>query len=99
MEVDSGALSTRQAVVLDLWRAVGQVSWLLFSACKHHLLAERPPTSRADLIVAQLDDLTSVLLDKQQQNNPHAHASPAPAAASRAQDADVEFATDFYVVL
>lgn len=56
--------TTRDAVILDLQRLVGQSSWLLYAACQHNMLAWRGGEHKnmSDPIVEQLEELRNLLI-------------------------------------
>jgi hypothetical protein len=60
------------AVILDLLRSLGSLSWLLLSCLRHHLLALRNDALRGPALLEQLNELRDVLVsgDRDQPGSP-----------------------------
>ena len=60
------------AVILDLLRSLGSLSWLLLACLRHHLLALRNDALRGPALVEQLNELRDVLVsgDRDQPGSP-----------------------------
>lgn len=57
-----GHSHTTTNTILDLQRFTGQLSWLLYNTCRHHLLAMRYNIHSGPMIVNQLDELRDILM-------------------------------------
>jgi hypothetical protein len=67
-----GGEGAAAAVILDLLRSLGSLSWLLLSCLRHHLLALRNDALRGPALVEQLNELRDVLVsgDRDQPGSP-----------------------------
>ena len=59
----SGQGHSASNIIMDFYRLFGQLSWLLFANCKHHLLAMQHDVQMREGIVMQLEELKELLRD------------------------------------